>query len=715
MECYDMRYVRESNIIKRNKITLLLTIILIAISIQPRSINAAESNVVRVGYPIVSGFTDIKDGIYTGYAYEYLTEIAKYTGWEYEFIEMDLNTMLDKLKDGEIDLAAGMLKSELTEEIYDFPEENAGYTYVTLATLKDNKAISGSNYETLNSIKVGYYETAQNRVKKFLDFCENNEIKDVELIAYAHDGEKSLLDALKAQEVDAILEGDLLLENEEKVVAKFGANPYYFATTKGNKSILAGLNKALSKIKENNPNFDYQLYNKYFQSYIDNTIHLTQEEQDYIQQMEPLKAVYVDDFAPMQDYNPKTKRAEGIYIDIMELIAQKSGLQYELVKASNHEEACQMIKNKQADLFISSTSSYLQADQYDYALTQGYFNVSMVKVMDIYQKNQEGKKIIALPKGYIFGEFGDEYEIQYYETIEDCLKAVKAGEANLTYSNSYTINQYIVGGYYPNLSIISDETPAQTTIGIAKPTNLVLLNIINKAVSSLSDSEIKDIIYNNTTNVRIHVTLEQFFFANTSFCMGVIMLFIVLIYIIARTRHKRLVKEKLLLLEKSQIDVLTGVYNRSTGIEFVTDYMQTKGSSLYSALMIIDIDHFKQINDCLGHQAGDHLLVEFGQLLQRTFSSEDIIFRLGGDEFVVFMKNLESSNLQVVTDKLHELRQIMDKEVSCEGKRQKISLSIGAVVTNKPYDFSKLYQKADEVLYEVKRNGRNGFKIENLS
>lgn len=706
---------RLSNIIKNNKVVLILIMILIGICIKPEYIKANESNVVRVGYPIVSGFTEIEDGIYTGYAYEYLTEIAKYTGWEYEFIEMSLNDMIYKLRDGEIDLAAGMFKNEQTQELYDFPEENGGYTYTTLSILRDNDSISSANYEALNGIKVGYYETDQTRLNHFMMFCEENGIQDIEPIAYAYGDGKVLIEALKAKEVDAIIGGDLLLQYEEKVVVKCRATPYYFATTKGNKNILAGLNKALSRIKEKNPNFDQQLYNKYFQSYIDSIIHLTQEEQDYIHQMKPLKAVYVDNFAPMQDYNPKTKRAEGVYIDIMELIAQKSGLQYELVKATNHEEAYQMIKDKKADLFISATNSYLQANQYECALTEGYLNVNMAKVMDIKQKNQEGKKIIALPKGYIFTEFDDEYDIQYYDTIEDCLKAVKAGKANLTYSNNYTINRYVSSGYYPNLSILSEEMPTQATIGITKPVNLVLLNIINKAVSSLSDNEIKNIIYANTANMRNPITLKQFFFDNTSFCIGIIMLFIVLIYIIARTKHKRLVKDKLLLLEKSQIDVLTGVYNRSTGIDLVTDYIQSKDTSLYSALIIIDIDHFKQINDCLGHQAGDDLLIEFGQLLKQVFSYEDIIFRLGGDEFIVFMKNLELSNLQVVTNKLHEIHQIMDKEVSCKGQRQKISLSIGAVVTNQVYDFSKLYQEADQILYEVKRNGRNGFKIKTLS
>ena len=709
-----MGHYRSFNMIKKNKVVLLLIMILIGICIRPEHINATETNIVRVGYPIVSGFTEIEDGEYTGYAYEYLLEIAKYTGWEYEFVEMDLGTMLEALRDGEIDLAAGMLKSELTEEIYDFPEENAGYTYVTLATLKDNKTISGSNYETLNGIKVGYYERAQTGMKKFLDFCENNEIKNVELTAYAHDGEKGLLDALKSQEVDVIIEGDLLLENEEKIVAKFGSTPYYFATTKGNKDILAGLNKALSKIKESDPNFDNQLYSKYFQSYIDHTVHLTQEEKDYIEQMTPLKAVYVDNFEPMQDYNPKTKKAEGVYIDIMSLIAQKSGLKYELVKASSYKEAYEMIKNKKVDLIISAPENYLKASEYEYALTQDYLDVNMVRVINRNQKSYEGKQIMALQKGYPFIEFKEEYEIQYYETNEECLIAVNTGKADLSYGNNYTMSKYLSSGQYPNLSIFFEETPIKAQIGISKPVNKILMNIINKSVSSLSDSEIQNIIYSNTVNVENDITLKQFFRANPLFSFGVILVFIFLIGIIATMKFKRLVEDKSRLLEKSQIDALTGVYNRSTGIEFVTDYMQIKDTSLYSALMIIDIDHFKQINDCLGHQAGDNLLIEFGQLLKQVFSNEDIIFRLGGDEFVVFMKNLELRSLQVVTNKLHKLREIMDKEVSCKGQRQKISLSIGAVVTNQLYDFSKLYQEADGVLYEVKRNGRNGFKIKTL-
>ena len=712
-EVSNMKCFRKPNIIK-SSMMLILVMILIAACIQPKHISATENTVVKVGYPTVNGFTEVEDGIYSGYAYEYLTEIAKYTGWEYEFIEMNLNDMIYKLRDGEIDLAAGMYRNDQTLELYDIPEENAGYTYTTLSVLRDNHSISGSNYETFNGIKVGYFENDKKKLSNFIKFCEDNGIEDVELIPYPLDSKTILLEALKSKEVDGIITGDLLINEEEKVVAKFGATPYYFATTKGNNEIYTGLNKALAKINNNNSNFVKQLYHKYFQDNVDDVLYFTQEEVDFIKHMTSLKAVYVDGFAPMQDYNPKTMKAEGIFIDIMELIAQKSGLQYELVKASSHDEAFQMLKNKEVDLIISCPENYMKATEYGYTQTLGYLEVNMVKVFNVKEKNQGDKQIIALPTGYPLTEFDGEYEIQYYDSIENCLIAVNKGKANLTYGNSYSISKYISLGYYPNLSITFNEVPINSVIGISKPTNTILLDIINKTASNLSDSEINNIIYSNTLNVKNDVTLKQFFIDNSTFCIAVIMVFVLLICIIVGTRYKRLKKDKLILLEKSQIDVLTGVYNRSTGTDLVTASLQKKEPSLYSALIIVDIDFFKQINDCLGHQKGDDLLIEFSQLLKKVFSHENIIFRLGGDEFIVFMPNLKSSDLPIVDEKLEEIGQIMNKEVSYKGHSQRISLSIGAVVTNQDYDFSELYHEADKMLYEVKRNGRNGFKIKEL-
>lgn len=706
-----MRCLRSVWIKSKPKGILMLIIFWIGIGIYPSNLKASETNKIKVGYPIVSGFTEVEDGIYTGYAYEYLMEIAKSTGWEYEFIEMSLEDLIYKLRDGEIDLASGMLKNEQTEALYDFPEVSAGYTYTTLSVLKENNTISSSNYETFHGIKVGYYETSKVRLSNFIKFCEDHEIEGVELIPYPYNDEELLLKALKNKEVDAIINGDLIVQGEHKVVAKFGPTPYYFATTVGNKKVLSGLNTALYHIQQENPNFSEELYNKYFKSYIDHSVHLTKEEKEYIEQMTPLKAVYIDYVAPMQAYNPETMEAEGVFIDIFESIAGRSGLKYELIRVDTYNEAYEMIKNKEVDLLISAPNNYSRANEYEFSLTQSYFEMDMVRVMNTKDKGEKKGRIIAVPIGYIPGQLEDGDEVRNYETIEACLKAVKVGEVDVAYGNNYTVSKYFSSGYYPNLSIVFEQIPVKVCIAIAKPVDLELLNIINKSVDSLEESDIQNIIYENTLSIRGHVTLKQFFFDNLSFCISIIIVFIGLIAIIMAMKHRRLKEDKLFFLEKSQTDALTGVYNREAGIEKVTAYLETKKTFLYSALIMIDIDYFKQVNDRLGHQVGDDLLKEFSQLLKGLFETQDIILRLGGDEFIIFMTDLESSGLEVVRNKLHQLQKAMDKEISHKENAQKISLSMGGVITNKAKSFNTLYEEADHMLYEVKRNGRNGFKI----
>lgn len=713
-----MNYPILKNIKRFNKIILILGAFFICFGIQIKSIKAEDNNVIRVGYPIVEGFTEIKDGTYSGYAYEYLREIAKYTGWEYEFVEMSLNDAMQELKDGNIDIVGGMLKNDQSIELFEFPEYDSGYTYTTLSILKDNENISQSNYETLNGLKVGYFETAKFRLNNFIKFCENNGITNIDLISYPHETGKELSQALEAKEVDAIIGEDLLTTNNERVVVKFGAIPYYFATTKGNSEIIKQLNNVLFKIKESDPTFDQKLYNKYFQSYNERFFILTEEEQDYINKMTPLKAIYIDNYIPLQYYDINTKKPHGIFIDVINLIAQKSGLRFELIGVKSYEEAYQLIKDKKADLIIGTPSVYSIADENKIKLTKSYLNLDIVEIVRKNGNNQENKqKIIALPLGASYSEINSDYEINYYNTIEECLEAVEKGKADLTSINFHSASNYLANGYYPNLTIISHNIELGASIGLANPANKNLMSIINKAIYSLSQEEIEYIIYSNTINIKHPVTLKQFFFDNLALCITVIILFLslisIIIYLLVRIKFKNLIVTKTLLLEKSQTDPLTGIYNRDAFEQLVINYLNTKSPSLYGVFIIIDIDYFKQINDSLGHKIGDDLLKDFSQLLKEFFSLEDILCRWGGDEFIVFMKDIEESNLQIVNQKLQQLCQLMNKNVTYNGCSKKISLSIGATIIKQNLGFTEIYQKADTLLYEVKRNGRNGFKIGN--
>ncbi|MEG1869443.1 MAG: transporter substrate-binding domain-containing protein [Oscillospiraceae bacterium] len=165
--------------------------------------------------------------------------------------------------------------------------------------------------------------------------------------------------------------------------------------------------------------------------------------------------------------------------------------------------------------------------------------------------------------------------------------------------------------------------------------------------------------------------------------------------------------EKDSLARRAQRDALTGLYNIAE-TKFLTEQILINHSSNSpGTLLIMDIDHFKSINDRFGHYTGDEVLQSVARLLSNVFREDDIIGRLGGDEFIVFLKDVHTDN--VIYDKCHALQQ--DLTVYSLTAPMPITLSIGAAIAADGIRYDALYKQADNALYDVKAAGRNGFKI----
>jgi len=152
------------------------------------------------------------------------------------------------------------------------------------------------------------------------------------------------------------------------------------------------------------------------------------------------------------------------------------------------------------------------------------------------------------------------------------------------------------------------------------------------------------------------------------------------------------------------LDPLTGILNRRGFQERVSAHLHKHGPS-HAALALCDIDHFKNVNDTLGHDVGDDVLGEVGRMLRSASRKRDIVGRLGGEEFAVF---LPDTNEQDAVDYAERLRiAIAQNRFVIPGGARHVTVSFG-VGTLQPGDsWLSLYKRVDGRLYEAKRGGRN--------
>lgn len=155
---------------------------------------------------------------------------------------------------------------------------------------------------------------------------------------------------------------------------------------------------------------------------------------------------------------------------------------------------------------------------------------------------------------------------------------------------------------------------------------------------------------------------------------------------------------------QAEHDPLTGIINRGA-FEQLRRLFQIKRIPM--ALLIVDVDKFKQVNDSYGHEIGDQVLKKVAALLQDCFRATDYPARIGGDEFAVILPNMTEDQKNVIERKIGETNETLTHP---DDGLPQISLSVGAAFSVEGFT-DDLYRKADQALYEVKKHGRCGLRF----
>lgn len=173
---------------------------------------------------------------------------------------------------------------------------------------------------------------------------------------------------------------------------------------------------------------------------------------------------------------------------------------------------------------------------------------------------------------------------------------------------------------------------------------------------------------------------------------------------LTREFHKELIHD-------AMYDRLTGLANRTSFADHIAGRISCahRNGGLV-VLHLIDLDYFKQVNDTLGHAAGDLLLAQVGERLRLCTRESDFVARLGGDEFAVLQSEARSSLSG--GDFAQKVVESLSRPFDLSGNEIRIAASVGvAVMPNDASTADDLYRRADAALYRTKRNGRNGFSL----
>lgn len=602
-----------------------------------------ERQVIRVGsFPFEEQLLIDSSGNYSGYGFDYLQEIARYTGWQYEFVDCTWQESLDLLKTGEIDLAGAIMKSREREAIYDFSDYPMLSGYGVLVTRLDNSILPYEDFEAFDGLRVGALEDNL-QTANFILYSQVSGFRP-ELSYYPDQG--ALEAAMKNGEIEGAVLSNILRSQELRVIAKFGENDSYFATTKGNKEILEQLNNAMSQIKLNNPYYNSDLNQEYYNLQAATPISFNREELTYIQNSGPIKCVYDPELAPISYFDKKTGEFCGIAADICKLLEENTGLVFEYIHCATWKEAMDAFNSGEADLMLTQNHDLSWAQKNKSYLTTPYFEGQTILVTnDHYSPGGPVGLSESVNHNKIVSGFIEEAgSVQYYPNVSACLDQVRKGKIDATLVNSAVMNYQINNPKYSNLTTAPIYGYSEnTSIAVSIKADSLLLLILNKGLGNLSTAQMNHII-NTNISIDQYNSLISYIYKNPLEALLVVGCSLLLLAIILIMLYRSRIKSANAMKKMLYTDSLTGYPSYKALVDESIRLIE-KAPEKY-ALIYMDMHQFKSINDTFGYDAGDRVLKEISDTLHEIIGKDERFARVYADKFVLLLQYISESDFE---------------------------------------------------------------------
>lgn len=433
------------------------------------------------------------------------------------------------------------------------------------------------------------------------------------------------------------------------------------------------------------------------------TLELTPAEKQYLLEKQTIRMCVDPEWYPFEMI--RNGKHIGIAADVMERFEKELGINIELVPTSTWDETLQFAKERKCDIFSLASSTPTRLEYMDFTSPYVSLPIVMATKMDKpFTDNLlelRGKRLSSV-RGYSITEqlkaSYPELTIIEVDSITDGLSGVESGEFYGYIDNLMVVSSYIQKHYTGQLKVSMRLEENKVELGVGTRNDEPLLNaIFEKTVHNLDEGTMQSIYNRWVTTVEEVAWLDKEMMLRIG---GVALLVLSALlwrhYLISRYNRK--------LLKLSITDKLTGLYNRQkTDKRLMEEENKINRHSDYRcSVMMIDVDHFKRINDTLGHQAGDKVLIKLSKLMQTLFRQSDIIGRWGGEEFLVILPHTGLQEAVAAAEHFRVKVEAHDFEVLLN-----VTVSIGVGELEAGVSVHESIAKIDAALYEAKHEGRN--------
>ncbi len=500
-------------------------------SAEEGSATGAESRVVRVAFPLAEGLSMVDEaGNRSGIFYDWLTEIAKYTGWRYEFVDGTVEELMDAVATGKVDIIGNMYYREQLDDLFDYSQFSTGANRALLICPIDDDSIKAFDLRTLNGKRIGVFQNATDKIRRLNNYLEFNGLQCT-VVPLGIDAYQSSIDN---GTVDVLVSSDAGMREDCKVVAEFESEPHFIAMPNG--SDLAGqLDEAMARIYDADPNFAHALYNSYFPKQYPNAVELDERDRSYVAQAPLIKVAVVAGQYPL--YYEREKTAQGVVKDVFDRISERTGLSFEFVHAQTYEQAIGLLESGEADVLGAFMDNERMAQNRGLSLTRHYASLDEVTFRNKLSPAPESEPVVA----QIYGREADSAlsagSVVYFNTYAECMDAVNSGRADITVMPSSFAEGLFVERSYPNVTpTTADRRDMEFSIALSNPVDASLYSVLSKAVNSFTEEEMSTVLSHNTVPLTQRpMTFEMLMAENPLLVLGLFVVFFLLLGIVAAT------------------------------------------------------------------------------------------------------------------------------------------------------------------------------------